>query len=127
MSNIKFMYVRNPWKKRDITIVSDIVESEGKVFVKTGWAFRSNHDKFIKKEGRNLALERMNSSDEDYSEVLEIGKKNYYDIALVILSHIYNKYSTPRKYLNDISWEIQYRLMNSNISSKKEVNETQAD
>jgi len=127
MSNMKFMYVRNDWKKRHITIVSDIVELEGKEFIKIGWAFRSNHDKFVKKEGRALALERMNSSDEKYSEVLEIGKRSYYDIALVILSHIYNSRFTPRKYLNDISWEIQYCIMNANISSKKVADEAEVN
>lgn len=47
MSKVKYLYVRNPWDRRDITIASDIVEENGKKFVKFGWAFRSNHDQFI--------------------------------------------------------------------------------
>jgi hypothetical protein len=110
MSNVKYLYVRNEWKKRDITIVSDIFDDEGKTYIRCGWSFRSNHDKFIKKEGRKLALERMSSKDIDYSAILEIDPEDikFYNIASKVLSVIIEKESTPRKFLDDLYDDLRY-------------------
>ena len=111
MSNMKFLYVRNEWKKRDITIVSDLSVDEEFATVCCGWSFRSNHDKqFIKKEGRKLALDRMNSSDNMYSATFKISKEDisFFKISAEILSIIHQKETTPKKYLNDISEDLSY-------------------
>ena len=55
--NLKFLYVRNDYKKRDITIASNLVKEGDKTVIKFGWAFRHKKDKFIKKEGRDRAVE----------------------------------------------------------------------
>lgn len=110
MSKCKYLYVRNYWKKRDITIVSDLVDRDDKTFVRCGWAFRCNHDKFIKKEGRKLAYERMTSIDPNYSAEFEIKKEDisFYKIAAEVLSIVANKESTPKKYLQDIAEDLHY-------------------
>jgi hypothetical protein len=110
MSKCKYLYVRNDWKKRDITIVSDLVDKEDKTFVRCGWAFRCNHDKFIKSEGRKIAYDRMECLDSDYSAEFEIAKDDiaFYKIASEVLSIIANKESTPKKYIQDIAEDLQY-------------------
>lgn len=110
MSNVKYLYVRNSYKKRDITIVSDLFDSDGKVFIRCGWAFRCNHDKFIKREGRKLAFDRMINSDENFSAVIEVDRNDikFYNIASLILSEISSKNSTPRKYVDDINDDLLY-------------------
>lgn len=110
MSKCKYLYVRNDWKKRDITIVSDLVDREDKTFVRCGWAFRCNHDKFIKKEGRKIAYDRMDRLDPNYSVEFEITPENisFYKIASEILSVIANKESTPKKYIGDIAEDLHY-------------------
>lgn len=110
MSKCKYLYIRNEWKKRDITIVSDLVDKDDKVFVRCGWAFRCNHDKFIKREGRKLALERMESLDTDYSAEFEIKREDisFFKIASEILSIIADKQSTPKKYIQDIAEDLHY-------------------
>lgn len=110
MSNVKFLYVRNEWKKRDITIVSNLFDEEDKVFVKFAWAFRSNHDNFKKADGRKLALERLELGDVKYSDQFEINKSDiqFFKIATEILSVISNNPNTPRKYLDDIAEDLSY-------------------
>lgn len=96
MSNCKYLYVRNDWYKRNITIVSDLVEENGKKVVKCAWAFCSNKDKFIKKEGRQLALERLNNNDPAYSSSFEVETFKFYDIAAHILACIHQHPTTPK-------------------------------
>lgn len=108
MSNLKYLYVRNIYKKRDITIVSDVYDENGKTYVKAAWAFRCNHDKFIKKEGRKVALERLNVLDPNYSTVFETEEVKFYHIAAIILSEILTSQSTPKKYLEDIHDDLRY-------------------
>lgn len=108
MSNLKYLYVRNMYRKRDITIVSDVFDENGKTYVKAAWTFRCNHDKFIKREGRKLALERLDSSDPNYSTIFETEEVKFYHIAAIILSEILVNPSTPRKYLEDIHDDLRY-------------------
>lgn len=111
MTNIKYMYVRNMWKNRDITIVSNLFEKDDKTYVQCGWTFRHSKDKqFIKKEGRKIALERMSSQDEAYSTTFEIDKQDakFFKICTEILSRILEKESTPKKYLVDIAEDLHY-------------------
>lgn len=110
MSNVKYFYVRNDYKKRDVTIVSDILTDGEKCFVKAAWSFRSNHDKFIKREGRKIALERLKCSDVDYSALIEIEKEDikFFEIVSRILGTILVKESTPKKYLDDLSEDFRY-------------------
>lgn len=115
MPNLKYMYVRNEYKKRDVSIVSDLVEEDGNYFVKCGWTFRHKQDKFIKREGRKLALERMNSGDKNYSTKFQIEPERvkFFDIAAEILSNILSKESTPRMYAEDILWDMEYYAFNA--------------
>lgn len=108
MNNIKVFYVRNDWKKRDITIVSNLIEQDGKKVVKCGWSFRSNHDQFIKKEGREIATTRMNGNDPAYSISFEVDEPKFRTISVNILKSILSKSTTPRKYIQDIEYEIDY-------------------
>lgn len=112
MNNIKTFYIRNFEKKRDLTIVSNLIEIDGKNVIKCGWAFRSNHDQFKKKEGRSIASERMNSNDPNYSTTFEVGAPSFKDIAGKILETILNRESTPRKYIDDIQWDYNYFVTN---------------
>lgn len=118
MSNMKFMYVRNDWKKRDVTIVSDLFTEGDKTFVKCGWAFRCNHDKFIKREGRRLAIERMNTSDPNYSASFEITPSDvkFFKIGAEILSIILQKETTPKKFFSDLGEDLQYFIHCANGS-----------
>lgn len=108
MSNLKFVYIRNEWKKRDITIVSNLVREGDKNIVTCGWAFRSNHDQFIKREGKKLAIERMNSNDPNYSFSFEIKEPKFFDITTIILNKIVTSESTPKKYLRDLEYDLEY-------------------
>lgn len=108
MNNLKYLYVRNLYRNRDVTIVSNLTESDGKYYVNCGWAFRSNHDIFVKKEGRKLALERMNSSDPEYSATFLIENPKFFDISSNVLSAIIQKSSTPRKYIKDLTDDLFY-------------------
>ncbi len=108
MSNIKTFYIRNFKKNRDITIVSDLIEVDGKHIVKCGWAFRSNHDQFKKKEGRAIAQTRMNSNDENYTCVFEVETPKFKDISSKILENIIANKHTPKKYIKDIEWDYNY-------------------
>jgi hypothetical protein len=122
MSNVKFLYVRNEWKNRDITIVSNLFDEGDKTFVKFAWAFRNNHDKFKKAEGRKIALERLESNDSNYSDVFEIEKDKikFFNIATDILSIISQKENTPRKYIDDICEDLHYYIHCSNGGHTKE-------
>lgn len=108
MSKVKYFYVRNDWKKRDITIASEIFDENGQKFVKCGWAFRCNHDKFVKKEGRELALQRMNDNDLNYSAVISVDDFKFYDLVSRILGAILTCPATPKKYLEDVSEDLNY-------------------
>lgn len=107
MSIRNFLYVRNPFKKRDITIVSEIFEEDEKKFVKFAWTFRSNHDQFIKREGRKVALERLNNKDQCFAEV-EVDQFSFYEIAATIVSTIFSNKDTPKKYLDDLNEDFSY-------------------
>jgi len=113
MSKVKYLYVRNPWDRRDITIASDIVEENGKKFVKFGWAFRSNHDQFIKREGRTIALNRMLNNHEEYSSKVEVEAFKFYDIAEAVLNVIVSNEYTPKKYKEDILSDIYFYRVKS--------------
>lgn len=110
ISRKKYLYVRNPWKKRDITIVSDILTKEGKTFVKCAWSFRHKADKFIKKEGREIVNSRFETGDPNFSAEFEIpsDKVRFYNIAANILANILSKDSTPKMYFNDILSDMHY-------------------
>jgi hypothetical protein len=110
MSNVKCFYIRNEWKKRDITIVSDLFsDKDGKSYIKFGWAFRSNHEKqFIKREGRKLAMERMNSNDVNYSAWFEVSEVKFTSIIADIIRIIMNKETTPQKYIPDLVDDLWY-------------------
>ena len=108
MSKCKFLYVRNELRKRDITIVSDIIDKGDKKYVKFAWTFRCNHDKFIKKEGRQIAKDRLNSMLPGYSSEVEIDDVKFYNIAAKILSVISCAETTPKKFLQDILDDLQY-------------------
>jgi hypothetical protein len=108
MSKVKYFYVRNDWKKRDITIASEIFDENGVKFVKFGWAFRCNHDKFIKKEGRQLSLQRMVEQDINYSATIEVEDFKFYDLVTKILDAILTCPTTPKKYREDIMIDLHY-------------------
>lgn len=108
MSNIKTFYVRNSLKNRDLTIVSDLIEIDGRKIVKCGWAFRSNHDQFKKKEGRAIAQHRMNVNDERYTCIFEVETPKFRDISSKILENIIANKNTPKKYIQDIEWDYNY-------------------
>jgi len=114
MSNVKFLYVRNSWDRRDISIASDIVDDNGKKYVKFGWAFRSNHDQFIKRDGRDISLNRMITNDERYSAKVEINEFKFYDIAEAMLQVIINSPYTPKKFIEDLASDIYYYQVKGN-------------
>ena len=123
--NLKFLYVRNDYKKRDITIASNLVKEGDKTVIKFGWAFRHKKDKFIKKEGRDRAVERMNSGDVDYSHQIELSddEVGFYSIALKVLNFILSKETTPRIYFNDLLEDIQYYNYVNVVRSSTSVEE----
>jgi hypothetical protein len=104
------MYVRNEEKNRDITIVSDLIEENGNYFIKCAWAFRHRTDKFIKREGRKLALERLNSADEKFSTKFQLDPERvrFFNIAAEILSNILSKENTPKRFIKDILWDMDF-------------------
>lgn len=108
MSNMKVFYVRNDYKKRDITIVSDLQDLDGRKVIKFAWAFRSNHDTFIKKEGKALARIRLEQADVNYSSSFEVESPKFRVICANILKTILSSQSTPRKYFDDIEFDIEY-------------------
>lgn len=117
MSNVKSLYIRNEWKKRDISIVSDLNVEGDEAVIRCGWSFRSNHEKqFVKKEGRRIAMERMDSSDPGYSAIFTISKEDvsFFKISSEILSIILQKETTPKKYLNDIEEDLHFFIYCSN-------------
>lgn len=120
MPNLKYMYVRNNLKNRDITIISDLYEKEGKHFVNCAWSFRSNHDKFVKKEGRQIAKERLDNADPKYSVTIEIDQPKFYSIASDVLRAVLNSENTPRKYLDDIADDLYFFEYMSNKPQKEE-------
>jgi hypothetical protein len=108
MSKVKYFYVRNDWKKRDITIASEIFDENGVKFVKFGWAFRCNHDKFVKKEGRQIAIRRMADQEAGYSAIVQVEDFKFYDLVTRILDAIVSCPTTPKKYIDDISQDLHY-------------------
>lgn len=103
--NVKFFYVRNPFKKRDITICSNLEIVDGVPTVHYGVSFRNNHDKFIKREGRDCSLKRMVSRDKKYSGTVVANVVSYYDISINVLKDLLS-HDIPRKYVKDIQDEI---------------------
>lgn len=108
MNNCKFLYVRNEFRNRDVTIVSDIFKENGKKFVKFAWTFRNNKDKFIKKEGAKIALERLKNMEPGYSSIVEVEEFKFYSLASTILSTILESNKTPEKFVFDISTDLDY-------------------
>lgn len=108
MSKVKYFYVRNECKKRDITIASEIFDEDGQKYVKFGWSFRSNHDQFIKREGRKLAFERMTSGQPGFSATVAVDDFKFYDLIAKILDAILTCPTTPRKYIDDISEDLYF-------------------
>jgi len=109
MSNMKFSYIRNPEKKRDVTIVSNIFYVDEKPFIEYGYSFRSNHDVFKKKEGRKFATQRMVSRDSKYSGVISIDTITHNRIMSGILIKILeNSEHIPKKFLIDIEEKLSY-------------------
>lgn len=105
--NVKFFYVRNPFKNRDITICSNLEIVEGIPRIHYGFSFRNNHDKFVKKEGRDCSLQRMIRKDKKYSGMITAEKITYYDISIGVLQDILN-HDIPKKYINDLNDEILF-------------------
>ena len=110
----KYLYVRNDWKRRYITIVSEVFTEGEKSLVKFAWTFCHNKDKFIKKEGKKLVDERFDEMTPGYSGVAEVAELNFHRISYVILGHIFNAENTPFKYLDDIQDDMFYYLQFSN-------------
>lgn len=106
------MYVRNECKKRDVTIVSNLIKEGDETFVEFAWSFRHKNDKFIKREGRKIVLERLQNNDADYSATIQIAPKNvkFFDIAVEILESIANNPNTPKIYKRDIMEDMSYYL-----------------
>lgn len=108
MNNCKFLYVRNEFRNRDVTIVSDIFREDDKNFVRFAWTFRNSKDKFIKKEGAKIALERLENMEPGYSAVVEVEEFKFYSLAGKILSTILESSKTPDKFVYDISTDLNY-------------------
>lgn len=110
MKNLKYLYVRNTEKRRDITVVSSIKDvGENEVEVSCAWTFRNNHDKLFKKSiGREIALNRLNNKDDRYftSFIISKSEKNTFVICIKLLNKILENVNTPKKYLEDIEFEI---------------------
>jgi hypothetical protein len=102
MADVKFKYVRNERKKIAMTLVTSLERRSDGNLVKCGWAFASNHDTFKKKEGRELAINRMNSDDVDYSFSFFIDSPTHYGITDQALRIVANNIKTPRKYKEEI-------------------------
>lgn len=110
----KYLYVRNDWKRRYITIVSEIFTENDKKFVKFAWTFCHNKDKFIKREGKKIVNERFENMTEGYSGVTEVSEFKFHKLSYVILDHIFNSKNIPCKYLDDIQDDMFYYLQFSN-------------
>lgn len=110
--NIKYLYVRNEYKKRDVTVVSNLFDEDGKTFIKFAWSFRHKNDQFIKREGRRVALERLQNNDPNYSAMVQVEpeKVKFFDLAVEILESIANSPYTPKVYKRDIAEDMQYYL-----------------
>lgn len=108
MSNVKFLYVRNPFQRRDITIASDLIEDKNGPKIKFAWTFRRNDEEFIKKLGRDVAMDRLVNADPQYSAELPVEEVRFYGISKQILEHICNQPTTPKKYLNDLFEDLYY-------------------
>lgn len=109
--NRKYLYVRNDYRKRDITIVSDLLDRGDTFVVNFAWTFRSNkEEQFIKKVGRKIAVERLESNDPTYSDFVEIPKDevNFYNIAYAVLVKIWENQATPIKFLEDLEEDARY-------------------
>ena len=114
MNNCKFLYIRNEYRNRDVTIISDIFSEGDKKFVKFAWTFRNNRDKFVKKEGAKIALERLETMEPGYSALVEVDEFKFYKLAAKILSIILESNKTPLKFIDDISTELDYFNFRSN-------------
>lgn len=111
MSNVKYLYVRNPFKRRDITIASDLVQENDEYTLKFAWTFRRNDEEFIKKLGREVAYDRLTGVAEDseeYSASLKINNPTFYGISRAIVQYISEHENTPKKYLEDLYEDMYY-------------------
>jgi len=111
MNKVKFSYVRNPKRKRDVTIVSNIFFVNEKPFVEFGYAFRSNHDTFKKVEGRRFATERMALRDPKFSGIIEIQEIRHKKIMAGILKEILENKDIPLKFVDDLQASLNFYLM----------------
>lgn len=117
----KTYYVRNDFKKLAVTIVSSVEKvmrpswfsafGIGKptfqYCIKAGWAFRSNKDDFIKKEGREIAEFRMNEQI-DYSCEFIVDSLSHRGITKRIIENILRDSKTPWKYRKELEEELYY-------------------
>jgi hypothetical protein len=102
--NVKYFYLRNDYNNRDVTIVTSVVPENNKYRVDFAWAFRSNHDQFVKKLGRGVVDVRLQLNDPNYSDTIWVDEKKSRKIKFEILKRLLTKESTPQKYIEDISW-----------------------
>lgn len=108
MSKMKFYYVRNPKKNRDITIVSNVFYVDNKPFVEFGYTFRNNHDLFKKEEGRQYAVSRMRDRTPEYSGTVALFDVKHKEIMTVILDWIISQDNVPKKFRPDIKNAIEH-------------------
>lgn len=126
--NTKFLYVRNPQKKRDVSICSTLDVNNDEVTITYGYSFRSNHDQFVKRDGRALSYDRMirirdylpSDSSENYAGSFSMEKKemSYYTVAIQILEKILDNPTTPKKYKEDVVGEIEF--LKNRMNSRNE-------
>jgi hypothetical protein len=119
--NRKYLYVRYPEEKRNMTVVTDVVPTEdGRYEVKFAWAFCSNHDQFAKFMGRSIVNDRLagwSPDAKDHSGVLYVDQKKHRVIKTAVLEFIGQRSNTPTKYVRDIVWE----LFNSTYEFEQEM------
>jgi hypothetical protein len=105
---MKFYYIRNPQKNRDITIVSNIINENDYHYVEFGFTLRNNHDIFKKREGRHFAEQRLYKKDEKFSGKLKIEHIKHKEIMFSILNNILINPHVPKKFIPDIENSIKY-------------------
>jgi hypothetical protein len=116
VEGIHYTYVRNIEKNRAITIasvVSDNLDDENssKYKIQFSWAFLSNHDRFVKREARQIVNDRLlHNTDNKYKRVLYANEKIHDIIKYRILCVILNDLGTPQKYCEEIFYEIEHLM-----------------
>lgn len=104
MNDVKYFYVRNPYDRRDVTVVTR-VRPYGAIYkVEFAWAFRSNHDDFVKRLGRELVDARLDTKDSNFYSYIFVDEKRSGVIKFEILLELLKNPNTPKKFLEDISW-----------------------